>query len=850
MSTAQEMENDVTPGAGNEPTDTGLAEVGEQLRAKAATKRQQNEQPGANAGPAKPSEPRPGSKASQAKSEARDKLGKPTPIHPEFENFPAELKSLPNWVLWRYLPPKSNGGKWPKVPFQPNRKPAKTTNRSTWSAFNECRAAYGLGGFDGVGFVFDGEIGADGLCYCGVDLDSCIENGKVQSLARGRIKRLNTYTECSVSGTGLHCIVRAKPLDHVVKFDGVEVYTRARYFTFTGAAFGITGSAVEKIKAAPTEICALVDEVRAKEAAVPTSVKPKAALPYNAASFSQQPILEGAAQESLADGIKNTWFETLSPNIKNEVVDYALGIIAKNTQLLELEADGGNNAEYYKLTTSVARSGAPNAEDIFVKRASSAKNADPDEALRQYFSRCRDSQPSDNREITIGTLLLSAYQNGANFDQWKRQVPSVAPLPAVISAADLKVSFSDIPHRRWLYGVDLVRGDMTLVGSPGGAGKTSLAIGMAVSIAVGRPLLEEKIFGGEGLEALYINAEDSGIEMKRRIWAFCLKHNIEEQDLNRLYVAGTDDPHVQRLSFLRTNEKNSSVLNQEGFEQLESLISALRPDLVVLDPLVTLCGGGNINDNAAMSLVMLELKRLAIKYDCAVLIIHHTRKGGDLTTAEAISGASAIVNLARRAIMPVTMTDDEATKTYNILPSERFRYFKVIDAKSNLAPRSGDTPWYELCNVELPNPEPPVYPFGDRVQAIARIDIPLAGTASADPDDPKIRKAILDTVHQGKMIDGVSYPYSLSPAGANKQRALLDDAMVAVANATAPREWRPDDLKAVTKRAITKMKTDGWLVVDDLKALMSKPRRFVKGQGLKVDWTLTPWADASANATP
>ncbi len=344
MPIANEMENDVTSGAGNEPTDTGLAEVADQLRAKAATKRQQYEQSGGNADPAKPDELGPGSNASQASGERGDRLGKPTPIRPEFANLPAELKSLPNWVLWRYLPPKSNGGKWRKVPFQPNGKPADTTDRSTWSAFDECHAAYGLGGFDGVGFVFDGEIGADGLCYCGVDLDACIENGKVQSLARSRIKRLNTYTECSVSGTGLHCIVRAKPLDHVVKFDGVEVYTRARYFTFTGAAFGITGGAVDKIKAAPIEICALVDEVRAKEAAVPTSVKPKAALPYNAALFSQQPILEGGAPENLVDEIKNTWFETLSPNIKNEVVDYALGVIAKNTKFLELEADGGNVA--------------------------------------------------------------------------------------------------------------------------------------------------------------------------------------------------------------------------------------------------------------------------------------------------------------------------------------------------------------------------------------------------------------------------------------------------------------------------------------------------------------------------
>ena len=52
------------------------------------------------------------------------------------------------------------------------------------------------------------------------------------------------------------------------------------------------------------------------------------------------------------------------------------------------------------------------------------------------------------------------------------------------------------------------------------------------------------------------------------------------------------------------------------------------------------------------------------------------------------------------------------------------------------------------------------------------------------------------------MIDGQSYPYSPSPAGANNARSLLDDAMAAVAEATAPRAWKPGDLKAVTERAI------------------------------------------------
>ena len=718
---------------------------------------------------------RPAPNAVQESSEARNSLGKPTPIQPNFANFPAELKALPNWVLWRYLPPRSHGQKWRKVPFQPNGKTASTTDRSTWSRFAECYAAYTPDGFDGVGFVFDGEIGADGLCYCGIDLDSCIENGKeIHLLARTRIKRLNTYTELSVSGTGFHCITRAKPLDRIVKFDSVEVYTNARYFTFTGKAFG-------EIKAAPTEIISLVSEVRAKEVAAKQQQFDRSIsdgvssieLPnsFKNAKPTQAFAALDPQNDNLVEGIRTTqWFEMLSPEIKDAVVDYALGVVAKNTQLLELGANGGNNVEYYKLTTSVARSGAPNAENIFVKHASSAKNANSNETLRGHFSRCRASQSSGDQEITVGTLLFLGQQSGANFDQWKYKAPCVpASPPATWSAAEMNVSFSNIPHRRWLYGTYLIRGEITVLAAPGGAGKTALATGLAVEIATGMELLGEKIRKAHELKVLFINGEDGRSEIERRVMAFFLAHahKIRLQSPDRLFVAGANDARVQRLSFLRTTDRNSSMLDRTGFDALEAALEALRPDVLILDPLVAFCGGGNMNDNAVMSLVIRELKRLATKFDCAVLIVHHTRKGPDDGNAEAISGASATVNLARRAIMPVPMTDKEATQ-FGVLPSERFRYFKLVDAKSNLAPRSANSPWYRLHSVELPNAEPPVYPYGDNVQAVERINLSLLQTAAVTTDDQKIRDAILDLIRRGKMIDGQSYPYSPSLAGATK----------------------------------------------------------------------------------
>ena len=192
--------------------------------------------------------------------------------------------------------------------------------------------------------------------------------------------------------------------------------------------------------------------------------------------------------------------------------------------------------------------------------------------------------------------------------------------------------------------------------------------------------------------------------------------------------------------------------------------------------------------------------------------------------------------------MPVTMTKEEVELYPGILPSDRSRYFKVVDAKSNLAPHSGDTPWYELCNVELPNPEPPIYPNGDRVQAIVRVNLAALNHASHTADDQKVRRAILDVVERGKTIGGQLYPYSPSVAGAHNERALMDDATEAVANATAPRGWRADDLKAITARTIGSMKSEGWLVEE----VISSKGRFRRGHGLKVDWSRTPWENTNA----
>jgi hypothetical protein len=380
---------------------------------------ERRQQPGKSGNPFQPASGPNGAPVGKPKP-----TNKPTAIKPDFESIPTELRERPNWVLWGYLPPEKPGGKWRKVPFQPNGREAKINVRRTWSEFDVCCAAYEQGRFDGIGFVFDGAVGADGLCLFGIDFDDCIINGEITPHIKAWIKKLDTYTERSVGGTGIHCICRGEPLDLTgAKITGIEIYNNARYFTFTGEKSG-------KIKIATTEVPALVAEVRVRAKKAREEYRHPS--PDNLIAFKpRQPDPAFAhldPNEHLGEVIESShWFDLLQPEQKDEVLEHGCQCIASNGKF-ELEANGGNNAEYHTLVTSIARSGAPHALDIFIKYASNAKDADTPDKLEEHFARAKTPR-SSGPSISIGTFIYIAQECGANFDKWKQQEQGEADVP-------------------------------------------------------------------------------------------------------------------------------------------------------------------------------------------------------------------------------------------------------------------------------------------------------------------------------------------------------------------------------------------------------------------------------------
>lgn len=145
------------------------------------------------------------------------------------ENIPDELKALPQWVVWRAM---ERNGKTTKPPYQIDGRPAKANDPSTWASFENSMGAYEAGLSDGVGFVF-----APGGGLVGVDLDGCVgEDGTVAPKAEVIVEALGGYAEYSVSGRGLHIIVRAE-LEKGYRSGPIEVYPGLRFFTMTGSLY-------------------------------------------------------------------------------------------------------------------------------------------------------------------------------------------------------------------------------------------------------------------------------------------------------------------------------------------------------------------------------------------------------------------------------------------------------------------------------------------------------------------------------------------------------------------------------------------------------------------------------------
>lgn len=105
----------------------------------------------------------------------------------------ADLDGLPIWVAWR-----TEAGR--KLPINPTTgRYAETDDPKTWGMRSAAAARCGK---DCVGIGINLTEVSDRLALCGIDLDTCLDDGGFTPWAQNIIDRFGTYTEVSPSGVG------------------------------------------------------------------------------------------------------------------------------------------------------------------------------------------------------------------------------------------------------------------------------------------------------------------------------------------------------------------------------------------------------------------------------------------------------------------------------------------------------------------------------------------------------------------------------------------------------------------------------------------------------------------------
>jgi primase-polymerase (primpol)-like protein len=154
-------------------------------------------------------------------------------------NIPHALKTKARWILWKL---EEVDGKTTKVPYIAH--PTKTnkanvTDGANWSSFDRALECLNTrGDMSGIGYCL-----ADDDNKVFFDFDHCIsDDGVIDEQVDALVKELNSYTEVSQSGRGLHVIVgssaptldvRSKIKNHHNGID-YETYYDGRYVAVTG----------------------------------------------------------------------------------------------------------------------------------------------------------------------------------------------------------------------------------------------------------------------------------------------------------------------------------------------------------------------------------------------------------------------------------------------------------------------------------------------------------------------------------------------------------------------------------------------------------------------------------------
>ena len=303
------------------------------------------------------------------------------------------------------------------------------------------------------------------------------------------------------------------------------------------------------------------------------------------------------------------------------------------------------------------------------------------------------------RKALVENPMAAASSDPTQISAWYDAFPGadwgyVSPQFTVSASAFEWIDGATIPKREWLYGGHHIRRYLSATFATGGVGKSSLTVAEALAMVSGKPLLG--VTPTARLRVWLWNGEDPFDELQRKVMAAAEHYGLNAGDLAGLFV---DSGRQMRLQI--ATQFNGRI--EIATPLVDAVIATLREnrvDLLVVDPFVT-THALNENDNGAIQEVIAQFARIAEEANCAIDLVHHTRKtNGNDVTVEDGRGASALLAAVRSARVLNRMSKADGDK-YQV--ENHKTYVRVDNGKANLMLPSEHADWFHLKSFRLAN---------------------------------------------------------------------------------------------------------------------------------------------------
>ncbi len=295
------------------------------------------------------------------------------------------------------------------------------------------------------------------------------------------------------------------------------------------------------------------------------------------------------------------------------------------------------------------------------------------------------------------------------------------------------------PAVPWLMRPLLARGSMTLLSGQPKAGKSMLGTRLAAGIGNGTSVLGMECEQGT---ALIIDGENGELVAHQRIHGLGIK-------------PGT-------LSYHGTN----GFSLRASLWEVEEVVAARRPDLVVFDAFRSLTPDEEENDSGTVEAIIGRLRTLARTYPCAVLLLHHFAKAGGPRGSSAFEAAvDNVFDLLRDAQDPTRRRRVLVNRACRIAPEADPIWFTIngegdgrvdleaVDPPAKASTARSGPPALEARFVRL------LSQHGELQRA------ELCERAGVAADDGYVSRVLTDAVRSGRLLRPGRGRYAVPASG-------------------------------------------------------------------------------------